>query len=165
MDEEFIIQVTEEELAQFPEEGNQSEEEQNQQEYKQGLEIEDKAIEESTEKQYIENNKVKIPSLLDLKLPKLYAASRNGSDKYIHISQLTLDTNEHCHLVANSDPKGFVTRLPRMTPVRKQHEQIPCYVSTYVTDNLCPFMIGDFCMISWKLPEMWCGFLTARSSS
>ena len=33
MDEEFIFQVTEEELAQFPEEGNQSEEEQNQQEY------------------------------------------------------------------------------------------------------------------------------------
>ena len=50
MDEEFIFQVTEEELAQFPEEGNQSEEEQNQQEYKQGLEIEDKAIQESTEK-------------------------------------------------------------------------------------------------------------------
>ena len=32
MDEEFIFQVTEEELAQFPEIGNQSEEEQNQQE-------------------------------------------------------------------------------------------------------------------------------------
>ena len=30
MDEEFIFQVTEEELAQFPEEGNQSQEEQNQ---------------------------------------------------------------------------------------------------------------------------------------
>ena len=42
MDEEFIFQVTEEELAQFPEIGNQSEEEQNQQEYKQGLEIKDK---------------------------------------------------------------------------------------------------------------------------
>ena len=42
MDEEFIFQVTEEELAQFPEEGNQSQEEQNQQEYKQGLEIKDK---------------------------------------------------------------------------------------------------------------------------
>ena len=39
MDEEFIFQVTEEELAQFPEEGNQSQEEQNKQEYKQGLEI------------------------------------------------------------------------------------------------------------------------------
>ena len=78
MDEEFIFQVTEEELAQFPEEGNQSQEEQNQKEYKQGLEIKDKAIQESTEKQDKENNKVKIPSLLDLKLPKLYAASRNG---------------------------------------------------------------------------------------
>ena len=50
MDEEFIFQVTEEELAQFPEERTQSEEEQNQQEYKQGLEIEDKASQESTEK-------------------------------------------------------------------------------------------------------------------
>ena len=78
MDEEFIFQVTEEELAQFPEIGNQSEEEQNQLEYKQGLEIEDKAIQESTENQYKENNKVKIPSLLDLKLPRLYAVSRNG---------------------------------------------------------------------------------------
>ena len=36
MDEEFIFQVTEEELAQFPEEGNQFEEEQKQPEYKQG---------------------------------------------------------------------------------------------------------------------------------
>ena len=70
MDEEFIFQVTEEELAQFPEEGDQSEEE-----YKQGLEIKDKATQESTEKQDKEDNKVKIPSLLDLKLPKLYAAS------------------------------------------------------------------------------------------
>ena len=75
MDEEFIFQVTEEELAQFPEEGNQSEEEQNQQEYKQGLEIEDKTSQESTEKQ---DKEVKIPSLLDIKLPRLYAASRNG---------------------------------------------------------------------------------------
>ena len=78
MDEEFIFQVTEEELAQFPEEGNQSQEEQNQQESKQGLEIRDKAIQESTEKQDKEDNTVKIPSLLDLKLPRLYAASRNG---------------------------------------------------------------------------------------
>ena len=75
MDEEFIFQVTEEELAQFREEGTQSEGEQNQQESKQGLEIEDKASQESTEKQ---DKEVKINSLLDLKLPKLYAASRNG---------------------------------------------------------------------------------------
>ena len=75
MDGEFIFQVTEEELAQFPEEGNQSEEEQKQPEYKQGLEIKDKASQESTEKQ---DKEVKIPSLLDLKLPRLYAASRNG---------------------------------------------------------------------------------------
>ena len=64
MDEEFIFQVTEEELAQFPEEGNQSQEEQNQPESKQELEIKDKAIQESTEKQdkqEREDNKVKIP--------------------------------------------------------------------------------------------------------
>ena len=49
MDEEFIFQVTEEELAQFPEEGIQSEEEQKQQKNTQGLEVKDKAIQESTE--------------------------------------------------------------------------------------------------------------------
>ena len=59
MDEEFKFQVTEEELAQFPEEGNQSQEEQNQQKSKPGLEIRDKAIQESTEKQDKEDNKVK----------------------------------------------------------------------------------------------------------
>ena len=78
MDEEFIFQVTEEELAQFPEEGNQSQEEKNQPESKQELEAKDKAIQESIEKQDKQDNKVKIPSLLDLKLPRLYAASRNG---------------------------------------------------------------------------------------
>ena len=76
MDEEFIFQVTEEELAQFPEEGNQSQEEQSPLEHQQEMEIKDKAIQESIEKQ--EDNKVKIPSLLNLKLPRLYAASRNG---------------------------------------------------------------------------------------
>ena len=59
MDEEFIFQVTEEELAQFPEEGNQSQEEQNQQESKQGLEIKDKAIQESTETQDKEDIKMR----------------------------------------------------------------------------------------------------------
>ena len=78
MDEEFIFQVTEEELGQFPEEGIQSEEEQSPLEHQQELEVKDKAIQESIEKQEGEDNKVKIPSLLDLKLPKLYAASRNG---------------------------------------------------------------------------------------
>ena len=42
MDEEFIFQVTEEELAQFPEEGNQSQEEQSPLEHQQELEIKDK---------------------------------------------------------------------------------------------------------------------------
>ena len=78
MDEEFIFQVTEEELAQFPEEGIQSEEEQSPLEHQQELEVKDKAIQESIEKQKREDNKVKIPSLLDLKLPRPYAASRNG---------------------------------------------------------------------------------------
>ena len=64
MDEEFIFQVTEEELAQFPEEGDQSQEEQSPLEHQKELEIKDKAIQESTEKQ--EDNKVKIPSLLNL---------------------------------------------------------------------------------------------------
>ena len=63
MDEEFIFQVTEEELAQFPEEGLKLEEEQNPQEHQQGLEPKDKLTQEFTEKQDKENNKVKIPSL------------------------------------------------------------------------------------------------------
>ena len=78
MVEEFIFQVTEEELAQFPEEGNQIEEEQNPQESKQGSNIREKIPKESTEKEDKENSKVNIPSLLNLRLPKLYAASRNG---------------------------------------------------------------------------------------
>ena len=78
MDEEFIFQVTEEELAQFPEEGDQSQEEQSPLEHQQELELKEKVIQETTEKEDKENNKVKIPSFLDLKLPKLYAASRNG---------------------------------------------------------------------------------------
>ena len=78
MDGEFIFQVTEEELAQFPEEGIQSEEEQSPLEHQQELEVKEKAIQESIEKQERKDNKVKIPSLLDLKLPRLYAASRNG---------------------------------------------------------------------------------------
>ena len=78
MDEEFIFQVTEEELAQFPEEGDQSQEEQSPLGHQQELELKKKVIQETTEKEDKENNKVKIPSLLDLKLPKLYAASRNG---------------------------------------------------------------------------------------
>ena len=44
MDEEFIFQVTEEELAQFPEEGDQSQEEQNQHwNIKQGIGIKGKS--------------------------------------------------------------------------------------------------------------------------
>ena len=50
MDEEFIFQVTEEELAQFPEEGNKSQREQSPLEHQQELEIKDKAIQESIEK-------------------------------------------------------------------------------------------------------------------
>ena len=75
MDEEFIFQVAEEELAQFPEEeGNQTEEEYSIQESKPRKEI----PQEITEGHNKGNSKVNIPSLLDLKLPKLYAASRNG---------------------------------------------------------------------------------------
>ena len=59
MDEEFIFQVTEEELAQFPEEGNQTEKEQNPQENKQGSEPRKEIPKESTEKQDKENSKIK----------------------------------------------------------------------------------------------------------
>ena len=79
MDEKFIFQVTEEELAQFPEgEHSQSEEEQSLQENIQGFISRKEASQIAIESQNKENNKVKIPSLLELKLPKLYAASRNG---------------------------------------------------------------------------------------
>ena len=64
MDEEFIFQVTEEELAQFPEEGDQSQEEQSPLKHPQKLESKQKVIQETTEKEDKENNKVKIPSLL-----------------------------------------------------------------------------------------------------
>ena len=75
MDEEFIVQVTEEELAQFPEEeGNQTNQEQN----IQGSEVRKEAPQERIEGQNKENSTVNIPSLLDLKLPRLYAASRHG---------------------------------------------------------------------------------------
>ena len=75
MDEDFIFQVTEEELTQFPEEEeNQTEEEQSIQALKPGKEIPQEIIEGQNKG----NSKVNIPSLLDLKLPKLYAASRNG---------------------------------------------------------------------------------------
>ena len=62
MDEEFVFQITEEELAQFPEEGNQSQEQQGSQEHPQGLESKDQILQESTEKQERKDNKVKIPS-------------------------------------------------------------------------------------------------------
>ena len=79
MDEEFIFQVTEEELAQFPEEeNNPTQEEQILQESKQPPKTRKETPQEPIGKQDKENSKVNIPSLLDLKLPKLYAASRNG---------------------------------------------------------------------------------------
>ena len=78
MDEEFIFQVTEEELAQFPEEEEDSKEKQSQQENKQGSISTREPPQASIENQNTAVIKVKIPSLLDLKLPRLYAASRNG---------------------------------------------------------------------------------------
>ena len=75
MDDEFIFKVTEEELAQFPEEeGNQPDQEQNIQRPESRKEIPQEIIVGQNKG----NNKVNIPSLLDIKLPKLYAASRNG---------------------------------------------------------------------------------------
>ena len=97
MDEEFIFQVTEEELAQFPEEGNQSQEEQSPLEHQQELEIKDKAIQEPIEKQ--EDNKVKIPSLLNLKLPRLYKRRRGSSRR------------RGCQ--SSPQPRGSPTKQPR----------------------------------------------------
>ena len=69
MDEDFIFQVTEEELAQFPEEEEQEERS------KSPIDpVQKKEEEENT----LQKEKVNIPSLLDLKLPRLYATSRNG---------------------------------------------------------------------------------------
>ena len=48
MDEEFIFQVTEEELAQFPKEGDQSQEAQSPLEHQPQFEIKDKAIHRKT---------------------------------------------------------------------------------------------------------------------
>ena len=96
MDEEFIFQVTEEELAQFPEEGNQTEEEQNPQENIQGSEPREELSQASTEKQDKENSKVNIPSLLSLNLPKIYTASRNGKCSKWNKSQSALKGRRTC---------------------------------------------------------------------
>ena len=65
MYEEFIFQATEEELAEFPEqEGTEKQEEES-----------CKGSKDASQK---EVEKVNIPSLLDLKLPRLYATCRNG---------------------------------------------------------------------------------------
>ena len=73
MDEDFIFQVTEEELAQFPEEeGKEKEQEERS---KSPVEL---AQKKEGEENTLQKEKVNIPSLLDLKLPRLYATSRNG---------------------------------------------------------------------------------------
>ena len=72
MDEDFIFQVTEEELAQFPEE--EGIEKEQKERSKSPIEPVQKVGEETT----LQKEKVNIPSLLDLKLPRLYATSRNG---------------------------------------------------------------------------------------
>ena len=79
MDEEFIFQVTEEELSYFPEEQITE----NTEAIEQGDKNKEELIKEQSLPDTIpENtpiqNKVNIPALLDLKLPRLYAASRNG---------------------------------------------------------------------------------------
>ena len=72
MDEDFIFQVTEEELAQFPEE--EGIEKEQKERSKSPVEPVQKEGEENT----LQKEKVNIPSLLDLELPRLYATSRNG---------------------------------------------------------------------------------------
>ena len=73
MDEDFIFQVTEEELAEFPEEEG-IEKEQKERSKSPVEPAQKKEEEENT----LQKEKVNIPSLLDLKLPRLYATSRNG---------------------------------------------------------------------------------------
>ena len=73
MDEDFIFQVTEEELAQFPEEEEEIEKEQ-----KEGSKSPIEPVQKVGEETTLQKDKVNIPSLLDLKLPRLYATSRNG---------------------------------------------------------------------------------------
>ena len=79
MEEEFIIQVTEEELSQFPEEETEESKQDNlsvglRREELQGI----KLIGNIRGSNNTNKTQVNIPSLLDLKLPRLYAASRNG---------------------------------------------------------------------------------------
>ena len=72
MDEDFIFQVTEEELAEFPEE------EGIEKEQKEGSKSPIKPVQKVGEETILQKEKVNIPSLLDLRLPRLYATSRNG---------------------------------------------------------------------------------------
>ena len=72
MDEDFIFQVTEEELAQFPEE------EGIEKEQKEGSKSPIEPVQKVGEETTLQKEKANIPPLLDLKLPRLYATSRNG---------------------------------------------------------------------------------------
>ena len=79
MEEEFTIQVTEEDLSQFPEEETTGS---TQDKLLVGLEREElqeiRLVGNNRGSNIINKTQVNIPSLLDLKLPRLYAASRNG---------------------------------------------------------------------------------------
>ena len=70
MDEDFIFQVTEEELAQFPEE------EGIEKEQKEGSKSPIEPVQKVGEETTLQKEKANIPSLLDLRLPRLYATSR-----------------------------------------------------------------------------------------
>ena len=72
MDEDFIFQVTEEELAQFPEE------EGIEKEQKEGSKSPIEPVQKVGEETTLQKEKVNIPSLLDLKLPRLYCFVMGG---------------------------------------------------------------------------------------
>ena len=75
MDEEFILQVSEVDLAEFPE----PYEEIPEVEFTEYTSAEGKStFKENTGNNTSHKNRTEIPCLLDLKLPKLYAARRNG---------------------------------------------------------------------------------------
>ena len=79
MEEEFTIYVSEEELAEFPEQ--ETSPNNTLQEEKSPVQTGEKKGEEEipSDKSLEKKDKPKIPSLLDLKIPKVYATRRNGN--------------------------------------------------------------------------------------
>ena len=78
MDEEFIFQVTEEELTQFPDEKDRQNKEEGQQETQPENIQQREPPQQRTRLPILNNNKVKITSLLDLDLPRNVKCGRQN---------------------------------------------------------------------------------------